>query len=64
MNGLAIVAMAYLSVDMQDLQIYVQIIQVFIFSIAHCFMSVLIGHIFVYVGREKLWLIHWKFHYT
>ena len=37
-NQLEVVAMAYLSIDRQDLQIFVKVIQVLIFSIAHYFV--------------------------
>lgn len=37
-NWLEIVAMVYLSADKQDLQIFVQVIQVLICSIAYCFI--------------------------
>lgn len=63
-SWLKVVTMTYLSADRKALQIFVQVNQVLIFSIAHCFISVLIDHIFVFSGREKLQWIHWKFHYT
>jgi len=50
--------MTHLYADRKDLQFVVQVIQALIFSIAHCFIYVLIARIFVYVGQEQLQWLH------
>lgn len=59
-NQLEVVAMAYISADKKDLQIFVQVIQVIIFSITHCFIFFLVDHTFVIIGWEQLRWLHWK----
>jgi len=53
-----VVDMAYLSADRQDLQIFVQVIQVLIFSITHCFVFALIDDIFFIAGQKQLRRLH------
>ena len=48
----------HISSHKKDLQMFVQVIQVFIFSVGHYFTSVLIVHISVDAGREKLRWLH------
>lgn len=47
--------MTHLSVDRKDLLFVVQVIQGLIFFVAHFFISVLIGRVFVVVDQEQLW---------
>lgn len=51
-NWIRVVDVTHLYAYMKDLRFLVQVFQVFVFSIAHHFMSVLTIHIFVDVGRE------------
>jgi len=50
--------MAYISIDRQDLRIFVQVIQVLIFSIAHYFICILTVFIYVDAGQEQLRWTH------
>ena len=56
--------MAYLSADKKNLQNFMQVILGLIFFIAHYFIFVLIVRIFEDAGREELYWLQWKFHYT
>ena len=58
------VATTYNFTNRKDLKFFMQVIQVLIFPIAHCFIFVLIDRIFVIAIREQLQWIQWKFHYT
>jgi len=51
-NGIKPIAKAHPFGNNEDLQLVVHIFNFLIFSIAHCFMFLLIAHIFVVAGQE------------
>lgn len=57
-NWVKVVGVTHLSSHRQGLPFLVQVFQVFISSIAHHLLSVLIVHIFVDAGREQLQWLH------
>lgn len=63
-NWMKVVVVTHPFSHRQDLPLLVQAIQVLIFSVAHLFISILSIHICVNEGREQLWWLHCKFHYT
>lgn len=58
------VFMTHLSTHRQDLLSRVQDCQVFVFLIAHYFLSALIACILLVASWVHLWWIYWKFHFT
>lgn len=64
MNWIKVVVVTHIYAHKQELQIFVQNIQALIFYLTRFLISILIDHIFVIAGQERLWWLHWKFHYT